>query len=135
MYNWAMNHILKTTCLVFALTFLLAACRPQVGQLSPSSSPAVNQVQVSPIPPSAQEVVLEAGEDGQTALALTKEKTQVAFKQYDFGVMVEEINGLKADTGHYWALYLNDKYAEASADKTILKKGDRVKWVFEEIKK
>ncbi len=131
MYNRHMNRMFQTTLLGVILAFSLIGCRPQVAQQLPSS--ATEQILVSPTPSSTTDVVLEATEDGQTALALTQAKTQVAFKKYEFGVMVEEINGVKADTGHYWALYVNDIYAEAGADRTKLKKGDRVKWVFEEI--
>ncbi len=70
----------------------------------------------------------------QTAFDLLKSKTDVQAKQYDFGVMIQSINGLKADNKHYWALYVNGNYATASADQTELNPGDIIEFKYEEIK-
>ncbi|NCN82460.1 MAG: DUF4430 domain-containing protein [Candidatus Pacebacteria bacterium] len=71
--------------------------------------------------------------DGQTALDLLKESAQVEYQEFDFGVMVTSINGVAADEKHYWGLYVNDEYATAGASETVLKTGDTMKWIYEEI--
>jgi hypothetical protein len=75
-----------------------------------------------------------ATESGKTALEVTKDHVSVESKQYDFGVMVESINGHRADTTHFWGLYVNDQLAQIGADKLIVYKDDIVGWKYETIK-
>ncbi|NCN06691.1 MAG: DUF4430 domain-containing protein [Candidatus Pacebacteria bacterium] len=88
---------------------------------APSASPAIASLS------------FEAIVDDQTALDLLKDSAQVEYEEFDFGVMVTGINGVVVDEKHYWALYVNDEYATAGASETILKTGDTMKWVYEEI--
>ena len=83
--------------------------------------------------PAAVAFSVVATRDGQTALDLLKSSAQVEYEEFDFGVLVSEINGLAADDKHYWALYVNDEYATAGASETVLKTGDTMKWMYEEI--
>jgi hypothetical protein len=131
LYHLAMNSPLKTLLLILVLSVGLVACQLPSTTL-PTSSPVAL---VSPLPTASPvtEVVLTADTDGQTVLDLTKAKTQVAVKEYDFGVMVEGINGQTADAAHFWALYVNGALSQTGAGQTKLKKGDIVKWVFEEV--
>ncbi len=51
-----------------------------------------------------------------------------------YGLMVEEINGeraLYAENGAYWALYLNDEYAQYGADAQPIAEGDKFSWIYE----
>lgn len=95
------------------------------------------QPNVQQIPEKVMETTVslsfEAMTDGQTALDLLKESAQVEYQEFDFGVMITSINGVAADEKHYWGLYVNDKYATASASETVLKTGDTMKWIYEEI--
>lgn len=53
-------------------------------------------------------------------------------KQYDFGVLIEEIGGLKnGDNNKYWQYWVNDVLGEVAADKKEIKAGDRVEWRFD----
>ncbi|MCK5466737.1 DUF4430 domain-containing protein [Candidatus Parcubacteria bacterium] len=53
---------------------------------------------------------------------------------YDFGVFVESIAGIKnGDDGKYWQYYVNDTLGEVAADKKVLEGGDKVEWRFEEV--
>jgi len=88
---------------------------------SPSASPAVVSLSFTAIV------------DGQTAFDLLKESAQIEYQEFDFGVMVSEINGVATDDKHYWGLYVNDEYATAGASETVLKSGDTMKWIYEEI--
>ncbi len=75
-----------------------------------------------------------ATKDGQSALELIENNADVEEKQFDFGVMIVAIDGLRADKNHFWAFYVNDKFAEKGVADTVLKKGDRVKMVYKAIK-
>ena len=53
---------------------------------------------------------------------------------YDFGVFVESIAGIKnGDDGKYWQYYVNDTLGEVAADKKVLEGEDEVEWRFEEV--
>lgn len=79
-------------------------------------------------------VAFESQVDGQNAFELLKAATKIEYKEYDFGVFVESINGVKGNDKFFWAFYVNGEQALAGADKTILQKGDKVEWRYEEIK-
>lgn len=72
---------------------------------------------------------------GQTAFELLKESgAQVTAESYgDAGSFITSINDLKGDSDNYWAFYINDQYANQAADKTVVKHGDRVKFVYERV--
>ena len=91
---------------------------------SPTLSPEMDQETI---------ISLEALTDGQTAFELLGSQATVAFKQYDFGVFIESINGLAGDEKHFWALYIDDKQSQVGADQLVLQKGDRIEFRYEEI--
>jgi len=92
------------------------------------------EVTLSEAPEEMQTFEFVADADDTDVLSATLKRTEVEYKQYDFGAMVESISGQKANQSNYWALYLNEEYAMTGADQTLLNPGDRVQWVFEEIK-
>jgi len=122
---------------VFLSTAVLAGCA-LFNQAPTNQSPTPDLVS-APISPTPSQVVqpqtfeFTAQETDDNALQATQARTEVGMKQYDFGTMVESINGQPADQDHYWALYINDQYAQTGADKIELTAGDKIKWVFEEI--
>jgi len=53
---------------------------------------------------------------------------------YDFGVFIESIGGVKnGDGGKYWQYYINDVLGDVAADKKNLTSGDVAEWRFEEV--
>lgn len=74
-----------------------------------------------------------AVKDGQTPFSLLKDNEDVDYEQYDFGVFVTAINGQKADSNYFWALYVEDEFAQLASDKIELNKGDQVEWRWEEV--
>lgn len=46
----------------------------------------------------------------------------------DMGYFIEEINGIKGETGKYWIYSVNGKEASISVSKYILKNGDNILW-------
>lgn len=67
------------------------------------------------------------------ALDLVQSQLKAEFKTYDFGLMLESVDGLRADTSHYWAIYYNGEYAKVGLADLMIKKGDVLELVYEEI--
>ncbi|MFA7300741.1 MAG: DUF4430 domain-containing protein [Candidatus Shapirobacteria bacterium] len=66
---------------------------------------------------------------------LTKTIKNIESKQYDFGMMINSINGVKSGTdSKYWVYSVNDQSATIAADKYILKSNDKIVWSFEALK-
>ena len=82
-------------------------------------------------------IELTAGEvdEGTTAMALLqKSGARVVATDYgEMGSFITAINDVAGTTENYWSFYVNDVYATQAADKTVLKAGDRVKFVFERV--
>ena len=75
----------------------------------------------------------EALESGQTALELFDRHLELEYTEYDFGVFITSVNGLESTDSYYWAIYLNQEYAQQGADQLLLEPGDSVSIVYEEI--
>ncbi|HEX5456370.1 MAG TPA: DUF4430 domain-containing protein [Candidatus Saccharimonadales bacterium] len=74
------------------------------------------------------------GVQGQTALALLKAKYEVKTKSFKgLGEQVTSINGVKPDSKHFWAFYVNDKLASVGASSYKTKKNDTITWKLEAI--
>ena len=59
----------------------------------------------------------------------------IKYKDYSFGKLVEEINGLAAGVNdRYWIYYINGEAAQLGADSYQLNSGDQILWRFEEEK-
>lgn len=76
----------------------------------------------------------KAEKDGQTPFLLLNENAKVEYDQYEFGAFITSINGKASTSEFYWALYVNDEYAQEASDKIVLKVGDQVEWKWEEVK-
>ncbi|MCB9813224.1 MAG: DUF4430 domain-containing protein [Pseudomonadales bacterium] len=85
-------------------------------------------------PNEIESITYVAENTGDNAFSLLQINADIEFKQYDFGVFVNSINGIIGDENHFWALYVNGEKSPTGADKTDLKKGDLVEWRYEEIK-
>lgn len=70
-------------------------------------------------------------EKGQTAFALLLNKLggKVSVKEYSFGKMVEEIDGVKGGTdGKFWIYFVAGKSATVSADSYRCLDKEKVEW-------
>jgi len=90
------------------------------------------------------EVRIDFGDNEEAALELVKAKTayealqaavknrtwQVEVKQYDFGNLVEAINGQKNTSEKAWIYFINGQPATQAADKQELKAGDVAEWKY-----
>ncbi len=73
-----------------------------------------------------------------TVLSILKKKLEqtgstVTTKSYNFGAMVESINGITNNSEYFWAFSVNGQPGSISADKYILKNGDVVEWKYTKI--
>jgi hypothetical protein len=60
-----------------------------------------------------------------------KENFEIETTQYDFGVFIESIAGLKnGQDNKYWLYWVNDKLGEFAANKREIKEGDKIEWKF-----
>jgi len=73
--------------------------------------------------------------EGQTAFDLLDSTHTVQAKDYSgIGKFVETIDGVKPDSKHFWAFYVNGKSSNVGASSYVLKNGDKIEWKLELIK-
>ncbi len=113
---------------LLGLTFIVKP-RQAVAPEDQKTAPVTDQRAVI-----GQDRVQYYGITGKNALELLQTTTAVEFKQYDFGVFVESINGIKPDDKHFWKLYVNGQESQVGADQLQTKNGDVIEWKLEEIK-
>lgn len=89
--------------------------------------------QPSPTPAIPKTYSFTATVSAQPALELVKSQIDLQVKEYDFGLMVEGVNGLIADEKHYWALYHNGDYAKVGIADLKLEKDETIELRYEEI--
>ena len=78
--------------------------------------------------------VVYDGVNGQTALSLLQKSHSVETKDYGaMGQMVVAIDGVKPDTKHFWAFYVNDAMATEGASTYKTKNSDVIWWKLEAI--
>lgn len=68
------------------------------------------------------------GEEGKTALELLKSHTEVKTQKFDFGEMVQSINGQDGGGKKYWTFYVNGKMAQVGAGDYQTKDSDKIEW-------
>ena len=143
------NRTLLFTVSILVLSLTVTACTPQRVQVNnvekieqsttASSSSVVNLIDGTTTATASANIVIELTASnpavGETALDLLKKSgAQVQATSYgDAGSFVTSINDVTGDATNYWAFYLNDEYAQQAADKTVVKDGDRIKFVYERV--
>lgn len=80
-----------------------------------------------------KELTLNIERDNADVWQMLQDQAQVDFEKYNFGVFIKGINGLAADDKNYWAIYVNDKFAQTGIDQLEVKKGDTVKLIYEKL--
>ncbi len=129
-----MKKIVIILVLILAAVGITFLVKPDISQ-APSNGGALIQTRDEIRNESIilQDYVRYPGEEGKNAFELLQKYTKVEFKQYDFGVFIESINGVKPDEKHFWKLYYNGEESQVGADQLQTKKGDIVEWRLEEI--
>lgn len=128
---------LKFIIIAVGVVLLAAGCSWRVNNANPQTQEQRQQIQV------VQKVEGQLGdklfnfyEDEQkTALDLLEMTNKVESKEFSgAGKFVESIDGVKPDSKHFWAFYLNGKQAEVGASAYKPVNGDTIEWKLEEIK-
>ena len=71
---------------------------------------------------------------GENAVDLLKADHRADTKSYSgIGEMVLSIDGIKPDSEHFWAFYVNGKSSNVGASSYVLKNGDKIEWKLEAI--
>ncbi len=137
------NRTLLFLALLLTISLTTSACtsvKDRFTGAQPTATPdEQGQVVTTEQTESSSKIVIELTAQnpapGETAMDLLKNSgTKVEAKSYgDAGTFITSLNDLEGDAANYWAMYVNDEYAQEAADKTVIKNGDRVKFVYERI--
>lgn len=122
--------------IIFA-ALLIAGCTQQVQTENQLPLPKDTTIAVSFAVNDGAENILEKiveVENGTIALEALRQATDVGGKQYGFGFFVESIAGVEAGQSHYWAIYVDNVYAEKGIDQIVLEKDTNLRFVLEEIR-
>lgn len=71
--------------------------------------------------------------EGQTALAILKDKADVKTVDSSFGAYVDSINNTSNSNGSFWIFYVNGTMAEVGPDQYNCKPNDKIEWRYEKI--
>ncbi|KKW01820.1 MAG: hypothetical protein A2898_05850 [Candidatus Kerfeldbacteria bacterium RIFCSPLOWO2_01_FULL_48_11] len=63
--------------------------------------------------------------------ASLRENFVVETQQYDFGIMINKIDGVGAEENRYWMYYINGASANIGADSYMVKPGDVIEFRYE----
>lgn len=146
--------ISKKILLVSSVFLLLAAaCAKQAAQRpAPSPAPqAPQQAATTPAPAGPGQKPLTVYENvqgstinktsylvdvGVNAFDLLKATHVVVAKDYgsSMGMFVQSIDGLAADSKHFWEFFVNGKSSSVGVSSYVLKNGDKIEWKLSVIK-
>ncbi len=125
---------MKRTLLVGSIFLLiLSGCQKEAITATPAPTAQASIVSPSTVAQVVKKYEITATANKQQALALLQTMAKVETKDYgSAGAFVTSINGLAGDAGHYWAFYVNGKYAQKGASQTVLTKGDKIQFIYED---
>ncbi len=127
--------------LFLIVVILLFSKQKQIKEII-SKQPNETKIEITPSVPPAAQLEFQVGNEnhqfiatasGQNALELVESQVELSLKKYDFGVMIEGVNGLMADNKNYWAVYQNGEYAKTGIAQIELQKNDKIELKYEEI--
>ena len=80
-----------------------------------------------------KETTFEIDTEQEFLRGALEEKELIKGDESEYGLMVNEVNGIKADytaDGAYWALYIGEEYAMTGVDTTPITDGQTYKFVY-----
>ncbi len=82
-----------------------------------------------------EDIEIKADDTPYSVLASKMAETgsEVKTKKYDFGLMVEEIDGTASSDTYFWSYLVNGQMGNVASDKYILKDKDVVEWKYTKI--
>jgi len=131
---------MKKLFILLLAPFLISGCSlPLNKQPTPSPTPVVEETQQpTPDPTLATnpslEITVTAQQAGLTVEAILDATGMVEYVDYGTaGKFVQSLNGVAANSEHYWAFYLNNEYSQTGVSDTLVKEGDTIKFAYETI--
>lgn len=133
----------KQLVAIIAAIFIIGASGVWlVSERETTTEPSTDSTQRSEISQQEQKPLITVSDDqktvsyegitGMTALEVLKAGTNVTTEDSNFGEYVTSIAGIEADsTQEYWALYVNDQYADEGAGTLQTQDGDQIVWKLE----
>jgi len=81
----------------------------------------------------SKQISVQSGTNALTALKSISD-LNIESKEYaGMGTFVTAINGVAGDSEYFWALYVNDKFADKAIDKYVLDADTKISWKLEKI--
>lgn len=79
-----------------------------------------------------EDVEVGSGENAYSLLTkkMNESGSVVTTKSYDFGMMIESIDGVNNSSTYFWSYSVNGTAGNVAADKYILQNGDKVEWKY-----
>ncbi len=93
----------------------------------------LTQESSKPIADEAKIISLTASEDNTKAWDLLINNHQIIYQEYDFGIFLEGIDGLKGNQQYFWAIYVNGEKSEVGIADIVLNQGDIIEFKYEAI--
>lgn len=98
-----------------------------------SPLPAKNAQNATTASQSQSNEISYMGVEGKNAMDLLKASHQVETKHYDFGDMVQSIDGIAPASDQFWAFYVNGQASQVGADAYQTKASDTISWKLDKI--
>ena len=130
-----MNYLKRIETTIIAVVILVLGAA--YGFLSdkaeaPTTDNAAQQVQQQQ---SSSAPVRYQGQEGRTALDILRATHDVETQNFaGVGDFVKKIDGVEADSSHFWSFYVNGAQATEGAGTFITKSSDSIEWKLEEIR-
>ena len=130
-YNYAKSAILATVIAVILLGFSIYA-GVKIHDKDTQITNLENQVSALQTTANQNNIrengVAYNGMNGKTALTLLEKTHKVETKDYSYGKMVVSIDGVAADSTHFWQFDVNGQMAPSGADTYTTKNGEKITW-------
>ncbi len=65
---------------------------------------------------------------GSNGLQAMKEKFDVIYSESLYGAFMKSIDGVEADSKHFWALFVNENFADKAIDRYVFQEDAEIKW-------
>lgn len=118
--------------LAVSLAAILPSCTQRSSAPQPTSpTPTVSVATATPTakPPREERlIIVYEGEDGQSALALLKQKARIKIETSSLGELVVEINGVPSGNGHNFLYFVNGTMPKTGAANYTTKRGEQIEW-------
>ena len=124
----------KSSKLLFPLILVVVIITTGCGLQPNTTTTPINEVTEEKPNVETQSIKL-TGQEDKTAMEILKASHKIGTKSFgEIGEFIEEIDGVKSDTKHFWAFYINGESSNVGAGQYETKNSDLIEFKLEEIK-